>query len=193
VLASATAILVVFVAVVAVAALPPIDKLATAVVLDTVNGAVPVATVEVITPDAEIVVNAPVVGVVTPTVPLILIDAVPVRLVTIPLEGVPKAPPTEYLLLKVVQSVELNAPRFVADAVGTFKVITGVVVFVATLEFKSVPVVPKVKAATLVTVPKLPVRAIPLALKTPVEGTKLNFVELVVAGLLPVVVTDKTG
>jgi hypothetical protein len=40
-------------------------------------------------------VNAPVVGVVAPTVPLILIDAVPVRLVTIPLEGVPKAPPTD--------------------------------------------------------------------------------------------------
>jgi hypothetical protein len=52
----------------------------------------------------------------------------------------------------------------------------------------TVPVPP-----TEVTVPKLPVKAIPLALKTPVEGTKLNFVELVVAGLLPVVVTDKTG
>jgi hypothetical protein len=38
-------------------------------------------------------VNAPVVGVVAPTVPLILIEAVPVRLVTVPLEGVPKAPP----------------------------------------------------------------------------------------------------
>jgi hypothetical protein len=38
------------------------------------------------------VVKAPVVGVVAPTVPLMLIDAVPVRLVTVPLEGVPKAP-----------------------------------------------------------------------------------------------------
>ena len=42
---------------------------------------------------------------------------------------------------------------FVADAVGTFKVITGVVVLVATVELKSVPLVPIVKAATLVTVP----------------------------------------
>jgi hypothetical protein len=38
-------------------------------------------------------VNAPVVAVVAPTVPLMLIDAVPVRLVTVPLEGVPKASP----------------------------------------------------------------------------------------------------
>lgn len=42
---------------------------------------------------ADAVVNAPVVGVVAPTVPLMLIDAVPVRLVTVPLEGVPNAPP----------------------------------------------------------------------------------------------------
>ena len=32
-------------------------------------------------------------AVVAPTVPLMLIDAVPVRLVTVPLEGVPNAPP----------------------------------------------------------------------------------------------------
>jgi hypothetical protein len=38
------------------------------------------------------VVNAPVPGVVAPTVPLMLILAVPVRLVTVPLEGVPNAP-----------------------------------------------------------------------------------------------------
>ena len=42
---------------------------------------------------AVTVVNAPVVAVVAPTVPLMLIDAVPVRLVTVPLLGVPKAPP----------------------------------------------------------------------------------------------------
>ena len=40
-----------------------------------------------------IVVNTPVLGVVAPTVPLMLIDAVPVKLVTVPLEGVPRAPP----------------------------------------------------------------------------------------------------
>ena len=61
----------------------------------------------------------------------------------------------EPLLLKVVQSAALNAPLLVADAVGTFRVITGVVVPVATVEDRSVPVVPKVKAATEVTVPVL--------------------------------------
>jgi hypothetical protein len=59
------------------------------------------------------------------------------------------------LALNVVQSAALKAPLLAADAVGTFKVITGVVVPLATLEDKSVPVVPKVKAATLVTVPPL--------------------------------------
>jgi hypothetical protein len=44
-------------------------------------------------------------------------------------------------------------PLAVAEASGTFKVITGVVAPLATEELKSVPVVPKVKAATLVTVP----------------------------------------
>lgn len=39
------------------------------------------------------VVNAPVLAVVAPTVPLILIDAVPLKLVTVPLIGVPNAPP----------------------------------------------------------------------------------------------------
>ena len=59
-----------------------------------------------------------------------------VTLVTVPLP----------LLLKVVQSAELKAPLLDADAVGTFKVITGVVVPVAIVELKSVPVVPNVKA-----------------------------------------------
>lgn len=61
-------------------------------------------------------------------------------------------------MLKVVQSAELNAPRLAADAVGTFNVITGVVVPLATVDDKSVPDVPRVRAATLVTVP-LPVPA----------------------------------
>jgi hypothetical protein len=42
--------------------------------------------------DVVRVVKAPVVAVVAPTVPLMLIEAVPVRLVTVPLEGVPNAP-----------------------------------------------------------------------------------------------------
>jgi hypothetical protein len=41
-------------------------------------------------PLAVTVVNAPVVAVVAPTVPLILMEAVPVRFVTVPLAGVPK-------------------------------------------------------------------------------------------------------
>jgi hypothetical protein len=57
------------------------------------------------------------------------------------------------LLLNVVQSVEDRAPLLVADAVGTCNVMTGVVVPFATVLDKSVPVVPKVRAATLVTVP----------------------------------------
>ena len=48
-------------------------------------------------------------------------------------------------------------------------------------------------ADTLVTVPKLPVSATPLADKTPVEGTKDSLVELVVAGLLPVDAADRIG
>ena len=57
------------------------------------------------------------------------------------------------LELNVLQSVELNAPLLVALAVGTLSVITGVVVPFATVDDKSVPLVPKVSAATLVTVP----------------------------------------
>ena len=57
--------------------------------------------------------------------------------------------------LNVLQSVEDKAPLLEAEAVGTFKVITGVVVPVATVLVKSVPLVPKVKAATEVTVPTL--------------------------------------
>ena len=74
------------------------------------------------------------------------------------------------LLLKVVQSAALKAPLFKADAVGTFKVITGVVVLLATVDERSVPVVPKVKAATDVTVP-------------PEEGLLLVIVKL---GYVPV-------
>ena len=39
------------------------------------------------------VVCVPAAGVVAPTVPLMLIEAVPVRFVTVPLDGVPRAPP----------------------------------------------------------------------------------------------------
>jgi hypothetical protein len=76
--------------------------------------------------------------------PLDTTGAVPVTDVTVP----------EPLLLNVVQSAALKAPRLVAEAVGTFNVITGVVVPLATVELRSVPVVPKVSAATEVTVPE---------------------------------------
>ncbi len=58
--------------------------------------------------------------------------------------------------LNVVQSAADKAPRFAADAVGIFKVITGVVVPVATVDPMSVPEVPSVKADTFVTVPLPP-------------------------------------
>lgn len=52
---------------------------------------IPTFPVKVEVLDALMVVKAPVVGVVAPTVPLILMDAVPVRFVTTPDEGVPNA------------------------------------------------------------------------------------------------------
>src|SRR5688572_1907354 len=55
--------------------------------------------------------------------------------------------------LNAIQSAALKTPLFNAEAVGTFKVMTGVVVPLATEEDRSVPVVPRVKAATFVTVP----------------------------------------
>ena len=53
----------------------------------------PVAAPRLVSPVALNVVNAPVLAVVAPTVPLMLMLAVPVRLVTVPLDGVPRAPP----------------------------------------------------------------------------------------------------
>ena len=67
----------------------------------------------------------------------------------------------------------VTTPRAVEDASGMFKVITGVLVPVATDEVMSVPVEPTVKAATLVTVPPLPV-----AVRVPVE-LRLNPVPIV--------------
>ena len=81
--------------------------------------------------------------------------------------------------MKVVQSALLNAPRFVADAVGTFNVMTGVVVLFATVELRSVPVVPRVSAATEVTVPE------PLLLKVFQSVlVRYPFTDVVAAGML---------
>ena len=101
--------------------------------------------------------------------PLETTGAVPVTDVTVPLP----------LLLNVVQSADDKTPRLLADAVGTFSVITGVVVPVATVDDKSVPVVPSVMAATLVTVPE------PLLLKV-VQSVLVRYplTEVVAAAIL---------
>ena len=87
-----------------------------------------------IVPVALSVVNAPAAGVVAPTGPLMLMLAVPVRLVTVPLDGVPRAPP----LTKLPDAVPVSAPiKVVAEAVvakvtllswSTVTAVTGVVV-----------------------------------------------------------------
>ena len=56
-------------------------------------------------------VNAPVFAVVAPTVPLILMLAVPVRLVTVPLDGVPNTPP--------LTTKAPAVPTFTPNAVAT--------------------------------------------------------------------------
>ena len=70
------------------------------------------------------------------------------------------------LPLNVVQSADHKAPLLVADAVGMFNVMTGVVLPFATVLDKSVPLVPKVKAEMLVTagtvISALPSNATPL-------------------------------
>ena len=58
--------------------------------------------------------------------------------------------------LKVEKSAALKAPLLLADAVGIFNVMVGLVVPFATDEAMSVPVVPNVNAFTLVTVPEEP-------------------------------------
>ena len=63
----------------------------------------------VVTPVADSVVNAPDAGVVAPTVPLMLIEAVPVRLVTTPLDGVPRAGVTKVgLVLRTMLPVPVT-------------------------------------------------------------------------------------
>lgn len=72
------------------------------------------------------------------------VPAVKPTLVTVPTQSV--------LLLNVDQSVDDKAPRFVALAVGTFKVILPLPVTGVPVTFKSLPAVP-VHKPTLVTVP----------------------------------------
>jgi len=108
-----------------------------------------------------------------------------------------------YAVLKFVKSEELKAPLLVADAVGIFKVITGVVVPVATVLETSVPVVPKVNAATEVTVPEVEDVPAPIAVlkvaasKAETVLSALNLGNVTAEGftrvkiLLPIVVAPK--
>ena len=84
---------------------------ATPHVVDTAIGAVPVTEV---TPIADTVdhLPSPRKYVVLDGVPVALIPPTgkPVQLVNVPLEGVPNAPPVEYLLLNVFQSVDDKYP-----------------------------------------------------------------------------------
>lgn len=80
---------------------------------------------------------------------------VPVATDTTPPVKLTEVTVPEPLLLNVVQSAAVSKPRLVADDEGKLSVMTGVVVPVATVDVASVPVVPKVSAATDVTVPVL--------------------------------------
>lgn len=118
--------------------------------------------------------------------PLLTTGAVPVTPVTVP----------EPLLLKIVQSAALNAPRLVADAVGTFNVITGVVVGFATVELRSVPVVPSVSAETDVTVPPPMAGATVAVVIRPFESTVTTGISVddpYVAGATAVSAIEITG
>lgn len=67
--------------------------------------------------DAVSEVNAPVVGVVAPTVPLMLMLAVPVRLVTVPLAGIPRIAPLPKVATPVTPRVVLAVMAFAARVV----------------------------------------------------------------------------
>ena len=102
--------------------------------------------------------------------------------------------------MNVDQSAAVNAPRLAAEAVGTFNVITGVVVPVATVDVKSVPVVPKVKAATEVTVPTeidppnaVDVPLMVIALLSSALLGKLPIAVLVTTVITPLEFTANTG
>ena len=115
---------------------------------------------------------------------------------------VPQADPVEFgipapgyvmvtLLLNVVQSAALKAPRLDAEAVGTFSVMTGVVVPVATVLVRSVPVVPSVSAATLVTVPLPLLLKVVQSVEDRYPSTDVVAFAILIAGVVPP--DDTTG
>tara|TARA_R110002096_G_scaffold233045_1_gene422999 strand:- start:841 stop:1320 length:480 start_codon:yes stop_codon:yes gene_type:complete len=102
--------------------------------------------------------------------PVVLTSAVAIDIAGVvpPEEAIGELPDTPVtvplpLLLNVDQSVEDKAPLLDAEAVGTFKVITAVPEPPLTVLDKFVPVVPNVKAATLVTVPVVELVPAPIA------------------------------
>ena len=109
-----------------------------------INGAVPVETVLVICPVALIVVNAPVLAVVAPTVPLMLIDAVPVNPVAAPLNDVALKTPVFGTKLSLVELVVTPVfPVVTAEIVGyqveTLEVLSVIATFVAFVAFVADP------------------------------------------------------
>ena len=66
-------------------------------------------------------------------------------------------------------------------------------IFVAVVADVAVAALPPIDKLDAVPVNPVPAPLNDVAVKTPVFGTKLILVELVVAGLLPLVATDKTG
>ena len=83
--------------------------------------------------------------------------------------------------MNVLQSAALKAPRLAADAVGMFNVITGVVVPFATDEDTSLPVVPRVSAATEVTVPVFAVAPVAIPSSLVLSAELITPAKLVVA------------
>jgi len=71
-----------------------------------------------IAPLAVNVVNEPAAAVVAPTVPLMFIEAVPVRFVTTPLLGVPKAGVTKTGLVRVLLVSVCTSSRVTACSAG---------------------------------------------------------------------------
>jgi hypothetical protein len=141
-----------FVAFVAFVAEPAVAafRLATSVVEVTVNGAVPIATVEVITPDALMVLNAPVLTVVAPTVPLIFIPHVPDALAPV-VDGAPTV-----LYETVVAVPPLNVAPLAAPLPVLLKVrLVLVLTVIAAVPLNEVPLI-VLAVANAVAVPALP-------------------------------------
>jgi len=147
------------------------------------------ASVEV--PDADSVVNAPAAAVVAPTVPLIFIEAVPVKFVTTPLLGVPNAGVTSVgLVANTFAPVPVSSVSAVASCaeVNDPKLAALPTLVTAPVRFALVVVFPAVKPAavpvTLVItpeagVPRAGVTSVGLVFKTllpvPVLATLTTF------------------